>query len=96
MQIGGQEIHITKNRRLKLQPLILNTALKGWDKTFKQAINNRPLIIDILRQKMDSQQLIIGTKSHRRAFASVDLHDLLDRTELGQRVMRLKETWENQ
>ena len=70
--------------------------LKGWDKIFKQTINNRKFIIDILQKKMDSQQLIIGTKSHRRVFSSVDLHDLLDRIELGQRVMRLKETWENQ
>lgn len=69
--------------------------LKGWDKTFKQAINNRQFIIDILQERMNSQQLVIGTNSHRRAFASVDLHDLLDRIELGQRVMRLKETWEN-
>jgi len=70
--------------------------LKGWDKIFKQTANNRKFIIDILQKKMDSQQLIIGTKSHRRVFSSVDLHDLLDRIELGQRVMRLKETWENQ
>ncbi|WP_122054928.1 HAD family hydrolase [Vibrio sp. Evd11] len=69
--------------------------LKGWDKTFKQAISNRRLIRDILQTKMNSQQLVIGTKSHRRAFANVDLHDFLERIELGHRVMRLKETWDN-
>lgn len=67
--------------------------LKGWDKTFKQAINNRQLIIDILRDRMAQQRLVVGTKSHRRVFANIDLHDFTDRIDLGQRVIRLHKTW---
>ncbi|WP_067515191.1 HAD family hydrolase [Endozoicomonas ascidiicola] len=62
--------------------------LKGWDKTFKQAINNRQLIIDILKNRMGFQCLVIGTKSHRRSFANIDLHDFTERIDLGQRVIR--------
>lgn len=67
--------------------------LKGWENTFSIAAENKQAIANLIRKRMDSGQLIVGTNSHRRAFASVDLHDLLERIELGKPVMFNDDTW---
>ncbi len=67
--------------------------LKGWEKTFSLAAENKQVIADIVRKRMDAGQLIVGTRSHRRAFAGIDLHDLLERIDLGKPVMFLDENW---
>ena len=66
---------------------------KGWERTFSIATANKQVIAGIIRNRMDRGELIIGTKSHRRAFSSVDLHDLLERIDLGKRVVQIDEVW---
>jgi HAD superfamily hydrolase (TIGR01549 family) len=67
--------------------------LKGWERTFEIAASKKQAIADIIRERMDAGQLIVGTKSHRRAFASIDLHDLLERIDLGRQIMFNDEMW---
>lgn len=66
---------------------------KGWERTFSIAAEHKQVIADIIRQRMDRGELIVGTKSHRRAFSAVDLHDLLERIDLGKRVVHIDEVW---
>jgi putative hydrolase of the HAD superfamily len=67
--------------------------LKGWGRTFSLASERKQAISDIIRKRMDAGQLIVGTRSHRRAFAGIDLHDLLERIDLGKPVMYNDENW---
>jgi hypothetical protein len=66
---------------------------KGWARTFALAAENKQSIADTIRKRMDAGQLIVGTKSHRRAFASIDLHDLLERIDLGRSVFYHNAIW---
>lgn len=81
----------TKNEDRTSEEIRLFT--KGWYRTFSIAAENKQVIASILRKRMDQGQLIVGTKSHRRAFAAVDLHDLLERIDLGKRIMNINEVW---
>jgi hypothetical protein len=42
---------------------------------------------------MEAGHLIVGTRSHRGAFAGIDLQDLLERIDLGKPVMYNDENW---
>lgn len=68
---------------------------KGWKRSFFLASEKKQEICNIIRERIDVGRIIVGTKSHRRAFASVDLHDLLERIDLGNRVINLNEVWGN-
>jgi HAD superfamily hydrolase (TIGR01549 family) len=71
----------------------LQLFFKGWDRTFVLAAQNKQSIADAIRSRMDAGKLIVGTKSHRRAFAGVDLHDLLERIDLGRSVVYNDAIW---
>jgi HAD superfamily hydrolase (TIGR01509 family) len=71
----------------------LKLFFKGWERTFALAAENKQSIADAIRKRMDAGQLIVGTKSHRRAFAGVDLHDLLERIDLGRSIVYNDAIW---